>query len=56
MAGGNGKAPGIDQNLRNTGLSDAEVADIVAFLGALECPQQMVVLGNAEPIPGIPQG
>ena len=54
--GGNAKAPGIDQNLRNTGLTDAEIADIVAFLGALECPGQLVVLGNEEPIPGIPQG
>jgi cytochrome c peroxidase len=51
--GGNGKAPGVDQNLRNTGLTEAEIADIVAFLGALECPGSLVVLGNEEPIPGI---
>jgi cytochrome c peroxidase len=52
-AGGNGKAPGIDQNLRNTALTDAEIGDIVAFLGALDCPGSLVVLGNEEPIPGI---
>jgi cytochrome c peroxidase len=52
-AGGNAKAPGIDQNLRNTGLTDAEIADIVAFLGALECPGSLEVIGNADPIPGI---
>ena len=34
--------PGLDENLRNTQLSDAEVADIVAFLGSLtgELPDQ----------------
>jgi cytochrome c peroxidase len=53
-AGGNAKAPGIDQNLRNTGLTDAEIADVVAFLGALECPGSLEVIGNADPIPGIP--
>jgi cytochrome c peroxidase len=52
-AGGNAKAPGIDPNLRNTGLTEAEIADIVAFLGTLECPGSLEVIGNAEPIPGI---
>jgi cytochrome c peroxidase len=52
--GGNAKAPGLDQNLRNSGLTDAEIADIVAFLGALECPGSLVVMGNEEPVPGIP--
>jgi cytochrome c peroxidase len=51
--GGNGKAPGIDQNLRNTALTDAEIADVVAFLGALECPGSLEVIGNEAPIPGI---
>lgn len=53
-AGGNPKAPGLDQNLRNTALTDAEIADIVAFLGALECPGSLELIGNDEPIPGIP--
>jgi cytochrome c peroxidase len=52
-AGGNAKAPGVDQNLRNTGLTEAEIADIVAFLGALDCPGSLVMIGNEEPIPGI---
>jgi cytochrome c peroxidase len=52
-AGGNAKAPGIDQNLRNNGLTEAEITDIVAFLGTLECPGSLEVIGNAEPIPGI---
>lgn len=45
-AGGNGKAPGIDQNLRNTALTDAEIADLVEFLRALECPGTLEVIGD----------
>lgn len=44
--GGNGKAPGIDQNLRNTGLTDAEIADLVEFLKALDCPGTLEVIGD----------
>ncbi len=45
-AGGNGKAPGIDQNLRNTALTDAEIADLVEFLRALDCPGKLEVIGD----------
>lgn len=44
--GGNPKAPGLDQNLRNTDLSDAEIADLVEFLEALDCPGQLEVIGD----------
>ena len=45
-AGGNGKAPGIDPNLRNTALTDAEIADVVEFLKALDCPGELEVIGD----------
>lgn len=45
-AGGNGKAPGLDQNLRNTALTDAEIADLVEFLRALDCPGSLEVIGD----------
>lgn len=51
-AGGNAKAPGIDQNLRNTQLSDAEIADVVEFLRALDCPGKLEVIGD-QAVPGI---
>jgi cytochrome c peroxidase len=51
-AGGNAKAPGVDQNLRNTGLSPEEVADVVEFLRALDCPGQLEVIGD-QSVPGI---
>ncbi|PRQ02550.1 Cytochrome c551 peroxidase precursor [Enhygromyxa salina] len=54
-AGGNAKAPGIDPNLRNTQLSEAEIADVVAFLGALECPGSLEVIGD-QSVGGIPEG
>jgi cytochrome c peroxidase len=53
-AGGNAKAPGVDQNLRNTQLTDAEIADVVAFLAALECPGQLQVIGD-QAVAGIPE-
>lgn len=53
-AGGNAKAPGIDQNLRNTQLTDDEIADVVAFLGALECPGSLQVIGD-QTVAGIPE-
>src|SRR5690606_3902505 len=54
-AGGNGKAPGIDQNLRNTALTDAEIADLVEFLRALECPGTLEVIGD-QTVAGITPG
>ncbi|KIG15140.1 Cytochrome c551 peroxidase [Enhygromyxa salina] len=53
-AGGNAKAPGVDQNLRNTQLTEAEIADVVAFLGALECPGSLQVIGD-QSVAGIPE-
>jgi cytochrome c peroxidase len=52
-AGGNAKAPGVDQNLRNTGLTEAEIADVVEFLRALDCPGALEVLGDQR-VEGIP--
>jgi cytochrome c peroxidase len=46
VAGGNAKAPGIDQNLRNTALTDAEIGDLVEFLRALDCPGSLLVIGD----------
>ena len=54
-AGGNAKAPGLDLNMRDRQLSDAEAADVVAFLGALECPGTLDVIGDQK-VAGIPQG
>ncbi|MFO7566418.1 MAG: cytochrome c peroxidase [Enhygromyxa sp.] len=51
-AGGNGKAPGIDPSLRNTALSDEEIADLVEFLRALDCPGTLEVIGD-QAVPGI---
>jgi cytochrome c peroxidase len=51
-AGGNAKAPTLDKNLRNTQLSDAEIADVVEFLRALECPGELEVIGD-QAVPGI---
>jgi cytochrome c peroxidase len=45
-AGGNAKAPTLDRNLRNTQLSDEEIADVVEFLRALECPGELEVIGD----------
>jgi cytochrome c peroxidase len=53
VAGGNAKAPGIDQNLRNTALTDPEIADLVEFLRALDCPGQLEVIGD-QGVEGIP--
>lgn len=43
--GGTPKAQNFDPNLRDNGLSDAEVGDLVAFLRALDCPGQLEVIG-----------
>ena len=45
-AGGNAKAPGIDPNLRNTQLTEEEIADVVAFLESLACPGSLEVIGE----------
>ncbi len=50
--GGNAKAPGIDPGLKDTKLTDEEVADLVAFLGALDCSGQLEVIGDQK-VPGI---
>lgn len=55
VGGGNQKAPTIDKNMRNTGLSDEEIADLIAFLGALECPGTLEVIGD-QTVAGIPEG
>jgi len=44
--GGNAKAPGIDQGLRNTALTDAELGDLVEFLRALDCGGELEVIGD----------
>jgi cytochrome c peroxidase len=51
MAGGP-KREGLDPNFADRGLSDAEIDDLVAFLGALECPGSLAVLGD-QAVPGI---
>ena len=53
-AGGNAKAPGLDPNLRNTQLTDAEIADVIAFLEALNCPGELEVIGD-QTVAGIPE-
>lgn len=52
--GGNAKAPGLDQNLRDTQLTDAEIADLVEFLRALDCDQTQKVIGDQKVV-GIPK-
>jgi len=42
MAKGGIKNKNIDPMLSDRGLSDAEIADVVAFLGALDCPGTLV--------------
>jgi cytochrome c peroxidase len=51
--GGNAKAPGLDEKLRNTQLSDAEVADLMAYLESLTCSGTLEVIGD-QTVPGIP--
>ena len=53
-AGGNAKAPNLDENMRNRELTDEEVADLVAFLGALECTGTLEVVGD-QTVAGIPE-
>lgn len=45
MAGGP-KRTDLDTNYADRGLSDAELDDLVAFLGALQCPGSLEVIGD----------
>jgi cytochrome c peroxidase len=51
--GGVPKAPNFDPNLRDVGLTDAEIADLVAFLRTLDCPGRLEVVGDQK-VAGIP--
>jgi cytochrome c peroxidase len=44
--GGNPKAPNVDPLMRDVGLTDAEIADVVAFLKTLDCPGELEVVGD----------
>lgn len=44
--GGNPKAPNVDPLMRDVGLTEAEIADVVAFLRALDCPGELEVVGD----------
>ena len=50
--GGKADAPGLDPNLRNVGLSDEEISDLMAFLSSLECAGSLEVVGD-QTVPGI---
>ncbi|WAS92702.1 cytochrome-c peroxidase [Nannocystis punicea] len=52
MAGGP-KRTDLDPNYANRNLTDAEIDDLVAFLGALECPGSLATIGD-QAVPGIP--
>ena len=52
--GGNRKIKDLDANLLDRGLTDAEVADVVAFLRALDCPGTLEVIGD-QTVAGIPE-
>lgn len=52
--GGNRKIKDLDANLLDRGLTDAEVADLVAFLRALNCPGTLEVIGD-QTVAGIPE-
>ena len=50
--GGDRKVTGLDTNFADRGLTDAEIDDLVAFLGTLDCPNNLEVLGE-QSVPGI---
>ncbi|MCA9694541.1 MAG: c-type cytochrome [Myxococcales bacterium] len=52
--GGNRKAPGLDPNLQDLKLDDAQIKDLVAFLEALSCPGSLEVIGD-QAVAGIPE-
>lgn len=45
-SGGDPEAPNKDPNLRDVGLNDAEIDDLLAFLGSLECGGELEVIGE----------
>lgn len=51
-SGGNAKAPNRDELLRDVGLTDAEIDDIVAFLESLACTGELEEIGD-QTVPGI---
>lgn len=52
MAGGPKGRQGLDANFADRGLTEAELDDVVAFLGALDCPGSLEVIGD-QAVPGI---
>jgi cytochrome c peroxidase len=52
--GGDRSVPDLDANLLDRGLSDAEIADLVAFLRVLDCPGALAVIGD-QTVAGIPE-
>jgi cytochrome c peroxidase len=50
-SGGNPKAASQDPGLRDAGLSDTEIADLVAYLQSLNCAGSLEVIGE-QPVPG----
>lgn len=49
--GGNPKAAGQDPNIRDVGLSDEEIGELMAFLKSLDCEGSLEVIGE-QPVPG----
>lgn len=49
--GGNPRAPQRDPLLRDVGLTDAEIDDVVAFLHTLDCESRLEVVGD-QPVAG----
>ena len=41
MAKGGFKNPALDPKMMDKQLSDAEISQLIAFLGALECPGKL---------------
>lgn len=53
-AGGNRKINDLDANLLDRGLTEGELADLVAFMKALDCPGKLEVIGD-QTVAGIPE-
>lgn len=51
-SGGDRKIEGLDENFADRGLSDAEIDQLVAFLGTLKCPNNLEIIGE-QSVPGI---
>jgi cytochrome c peroxidase len=55
-SGGRTKTGPVDEKLLDRKLTDAQIADLLAFLAALECPGELEVIGD-QSVPGIwPKG